>query len=189
MKKFFSEFKAFITKGNILDMAVGVIIGGAFNTIVTTLNKQVLMPVVNWALSYIGGGNGLFTIMPNSQVIDTTGMSEEAMADAIAGAQLGPDGLYYKVLNYIDWSAFFESIINFIFIALTLFIIVKVASFTAKKRAQFEARVAEEKAKKEAANAPEPEPEPELEPEPEPQPDPVVLLLTEIRDSLKKDSE
>ncbi|RAZ95213.1 large conductance mechanosensitive channel protein MscL, partial [Klebsiella oxytoca] len=65
MKKFVQEFKAFITRGNVLDMAVGVIVGGAFNTIVTTLNKHILMPVVNWALSHIPGmSSGLYTILP-----------------------------------------------------------------------------------------------------------------------------
>ena len=41
MKKFFEDFKSFITRGNVLDMAVGVIVGGAFNTIVTTLNQKI----------------------------------------------------------------------------------------------------------------------------------------------------
>ncbi len=188
--KFFKEFKAFITKGNILDMAVGVIIGGAFNTIVTTLNKQILMPVVNWALSYIPGSeNGLYTIMGNSKLIDTTGLTAEEVLAAQAAATLGPDGNYYTILNYIDWSAFIESIINFLFIALTLFIIVKVAKTMAEKRAAFEAKLAAEKAKKEAEENPVVEAEPEPQPEPEPTPDPVVLLLTEIRDSLKKTEE
>ena len=183
MKKFFSEFKAFITKGNILDMAVGVIIGGAFNTIVTTLNKQILMPIVNYFLSFIPGmENGLYTIMPNSKLIDTIGMTEEEIAAAQAAAQLGPDGLYYNVLNYINWSAFIESIINFLFVAMTLFIIVKVAKAMAENRKKMEAKLAAAKAQEEPA----PEPEPQPEPEPEPQPDPVVVLLQEIRDSLKK---
>ena len=185
MKKFFSEFKAFITRGNILDMAVGVIIGGAFNTIVTTLNKQILMPIVNWALSYIPGmENGLYTIMGNSELIDYTGVDMtdlEAVAALEAAGKLGPDGKYYKVLNYIDWSAFIESIINFLFVALTLFIIVKVAAGIAKKRKEAEEKLKAKNAVQEAVAEPEPEPVPE----PEPQPDPVVLLLQEIRDSLK----
>lgn len=172
MKKFFSEFKAFITRGNILDMAVGVIIGGAFNTIVTTLNKQILMPIVNWALSHITDGSGLYTILPNSRLVD---MTDEA---AVAAATLGPDGLSYSVLNYIDWSAFIESIINFIFIALTLFIIVKVANVVANKRKEFEEKL-KKKETKEAEDVVE-------EPAP-PAPDPVVVLLEEIRDSLKKE--
>lgn len=137
-KGFFKEFKEFITKGNILDMAIGVIIGGAFNTIVTTLNKQVLMPIVNWALSYIGGGNGAYTMLPNS-VLATE-------ADILAGVatQLGPDGQSYTVLNYIDWSALIESVINFIFIALTLFIILKVARYASRKRAELAAKFKKE---------------------------------------------
>ena len=51
MKKFFREFKAFITRGNVIDMAVGVIVGGAFTAIVTALTNQIFKPLVNWALS------------------------------------------------------------------------------------------------------------------------------------------
>lgn len=170
MKKFFSEFKAFITRGNILDMAVGVIIGGAFNTIVTTLNKQILMPIVNWALSNITDGSGLYTILPNSRLVD---MTDEA---AVAAATLGPDGLSYSVLNYINWSAFIESIINFCFIALTLFIIVKVANSLANRRKALEEKLKKENAKDAVAEEPAP-----------PAPDPIVVLLEEIRDSLKKE--
>ena len=50
-KGFFAEFKKFITRGNVIDMAVGVIIGGAFTAIVTSLNKDVLTPL----LGLIGG--------------------------------------------------------------------------------------------------------------------------------------
>lgn len=170
MKKFFSEFKAFITRGNILDLAVGVIIGGAFNAIVTTLNAKILMPLVNWALSHIPGmESGLYTILPNSVLADAT-----AAQDAVT---LGPDGLSYTVLNYIDWSAFIESILNFFFIALTLFIIVKVAMVLSQKR-----KALEEKLRKEHQE----EVVEEAATEPEPTPDPVVTLLEEIRDTLKE---
>ena len=47
MKKFFSEFKEFISKGNVLDLAVGVIIGGAFSTIVTSLTDNIINPLIN----------------------------------------------------------------------------------------------------------------------------------------------
>ena len=173
MKKFFEDFKKFITRGNVLDMAVGVIVGGAFSTIVNTLNKNILMPVVNWALSHIPGmSSGLYTILPNSI------LAEAGTTDAVT---LGPDGLSYTVLNYIDWSSLVEAILNFFFIALTLFIIVRVFTYLGEKR-----RKLEELAKKEFEEeqvAPEPTPEPE--PEPEPAPDPMIVLLTEIRDSLK----
>ncbi len=47
MKKFFSEFKEFISKGNVLDLAVGVIIGGAFSSIVTSLTDNIIKPLIN----------------------------------------------------------------------------------------------------------------------------------------------
>lgn len=185
MKKLIQEFKAFITRGNVLDMAVGVIVGGAFNTIVTTLNKQILMPVVNWALSFIPGmESGLYTILPNSKLATAT-----TAADAIV---LGPDGKSYTVLNYIDWSAFIESILNFFFIALTLFLILKVFTTLSNKRKAYEEKLRAEREAKEALEkealeqvpAEEIVPEPVIEPEPVK--DPVIVLLEEIRDSLKE---
>lgn len=170
MRKFFKEFKEFITKGNILDMAVGVIIGGAFNTIVTTLNKQVLMPIVNWALSYISGGSELCTVLPNYTLYDP--VLHEGSTPVIV------NGISYYSVNYINWSAFIESIINFIFIALTLFIIIKVAKYASRKRAELAERMKKEQE----------EPAP-VEEEKEPEPDPVVVLLQEIRDSLQAKEE
>ncbi len=174
MKKLIQEFKAFITKGNVLDMAVGVIVGGAFNTIVTTLNKQILMPVVNWGLSFIPGmSSGLYTILPNSKLADST-----TSIDAVI---LGPNGKSYKVLNYIDWSAFIESILNFFFIALTLFIILKVFTTLAKKRKEFEDNLKAKKQVEEVATIDEKPEEIKVEVK-----DPVIGLLEEIRDSLKE---
>lgn len=183
MKNMFNEFKAFISKGNVIDMAVGVIIGGAFNTIVLTLNKQILMPIVNWALSFIPGmQSGLYTILPNSVLATSS-----AASDAVT---LGPDGLSYTVLNYIDWSAFIESILNFFFIALTLFVILKVVTTLAHKRKELEDSLREKLAEAEAKKASETD---ELKAEevvaPEPVKDPVVVLLEEIRDNLKKEQE
>lgn len=147
MKKFMEEFKNFIMRGNVLDMAIGCIVGGAFNTIVNTLNNKILMPVINWVLSYISGsGSGLFTILPNSQLLPE-GSTEAGV--------LGPDGLTYLVLNYIDWSAFIESIFNFLFTALTLFIIIKTFTYLSKKREALEEKIRkeiEEEKAKEAEN-------------------------------------
>jgi large conductance mechanosensitive channel len=53
MKKFIEEFKQFISKGNVLDLAVGVIIGGAFSTIVTSLTEDIIQPFIN----LIGGAD------------------------------------------------------------------------------------------------------------------------------------
>ena len=55
MKKFFGEFKKFITRGNVLDMAVGVIVGGAFTAIVNGLSNNVLKPIINYLLALMLG--------------------------------------------------------------------------------------------------------------------------------------
>ncbi len=183
MKKFFKEFKEFITRGNVLDLAVGVIIGGAFNTIVTTLNQKVLMPIVNWALSFVSKGAELCTVLKGPGTITM----EEYLKTAEASSEATPivvNGVSYYSVIYISWSAFIESIINFLFVALTLFIIVKVAMAFHKKihaRQEKEAaeRLALEKEKERLeleAKAKEPKPVTELD------------LLMEIRDLLKKDN-
>ncbi len=177
-KGFIKEFKEFISKGNILDLAVGVIIGGAFNTIVTTLNQRVLMPIVNWVLSYVFGRDNaeLVTVLPNSVKMS------EVSADVSAGVTpVVVNGVEYYSVNYISWSSFIESIINFLFIALTLFIIVKVATHLSNKRKEFEEK---RKAEEEAAN-----PVEEVPAEPVA---PVVTeldILTEIRNLLLEQKE
>ena len=109
MKKFFGEFKTFITRGNVLDMAVGVIVGGAFTGIVNGLSNYILKPIINWLLALLLGTNGL----------------EGAITMLSAGyAADGSIDLANSI--YIDWGAFISSIINFLLIAFTLFTIVRV---------------------------------------------------------------
>lgn len=108
MKKFFKEFKTFITRGNVLDMAVGVIVGGAFTAIVNALSNNILKPIINWLLALIMGKDALsevFTFLTKTTLEDGT----IDLANSI----------------YIDWGAFINAIINFLLIALVLFIIVK----------------------------------------------------------------
>lgn len=110
LKKFFSDFKKFISRGNILDMAVGVIIGNAFSAIVTAFTDKIIMPLINFLLSMSGGEEGLasaFTFFKTAY--DETGAID--LTNSI----------------YIDWGAFITAILNFLIIALTLFIILKVA--------------------------------------------------------------
>ena len=109
MKKFFGEFKTFITRGNIVDMAVGVIVGGAFTAIVNGLSNFVLKPLINWFLALILGKDALselFTFLKTT-VDATTG--EIDLANSI----------------YIDWGSLINAIINFIITAFVLFCIVK----------------------------------------------------------------
>ena len=63
MKKFFEEFKKFITRGNVIDMSVGVIVGSAFTAIVNGMGNFVLKPIINWILALIFGSNSLDGIL------------------------------------------------------------------------------------------------------------------------------
>ncbi len=189
MKKFFSEFKKFISRGNVMDMAVGTIIGAAFTAIVTALSNGILKPIINMVLYYCFGGNKdalskMYTVLVPVMKVEE-GVEILDLANSI----------------YIDWGAFISAIINFLLIAFVLFLIIKAfnnikdSAENAKnleKKIEFkqskgiklnnkeaayvaeQARIKEEEAKK------------ALEPKPEPTPDPVVVLLEEIRDSLKK---
>lgn len=108
IKQFFAEFKKFITRGNVLDMAVGVIVGGAFTAIVNGLSNNVLKPLINWLLAFVLGKEGLSgAITMLSPAFDEAGAL--VLAESI----------------YIDWGAFISAIINFFIIAFVLFTIVK----------------------------------------------------------------
>lgn len=113
MKKFFKEFLAFIKRGNVLDMAVGVIVGSAFTAIVTALSNGILKPLINWVLALVGGdSNALesaYTILKATYTVNDAGEKVLDLANSI----------------YIDWGAFISSIINFILIAFVVFCIVK----------------------------------------------------------------
>ena len=190
MKKFLSEFKAFITRGNILDMAVGVIIGGAFSAVVSAFTNKILMPIINAVLSYITNGAGLYTILFHSELA-----SAEQILEGTAIP--GPDGQAYSRLFYIDWSAFIDVVINFFFIALTLFVILKIVMGISKKNAEIKEKAKQRLAGKknaegEASEAVEETPAVEEAPAEEvkePEIDPVIALLQEIRDELKSKKE
>lgn len=136
MGKFLSDFKEFAMKGNIIDMAVGVIIGGAFGKIVTSLVNDMIMPVI----SLVTGGEGYKNL---KHVI--TEASEDGSVQEVA----------------INYGIFIQNIIDFIIIALSIFVALRV--------------IMKFKKKEEAAPAAPPAPSAE------------ETLLTEIRDLLKKD--
>ncbi len=118
MKKFFGEFKKFITRGNILDLAVGVIVGGAFTAIVTSLTNNIIRPLINWIISLIGGKEGL----ANVYTILVPAYSENGALDL-------------KSSIYIDWGLFITAIIDFFIIAFVVFLIIKAVN---KAREAFE---------------------------------------------------
>ncbi len=185
-KGLWTEFKAFISRGNVLDMAVGVIIGGAFNAIVTAFTN-ILLSLCTWAVP--GGLKGLVTVLPalndaqrglagigqkfdaaNLQSLATT-VAASNYADQIAA---NPNYLVenpnliesaksfltskytlhgatytYNLSAVIDWGTFINAVISFLIVALTLFIVVKVASAVSKKRIEMQEKAKAALAKKE----------------------------------------
>jgi len=110
---FVSDFKAFAMRGNIVDIAVGIIIGIAFGQIVTSLVNDVIMPPIGLLLGKVNFAD-LF--------IDISGKGPVSLAAAkAAGAAV------------IAYGAFINTIINFIIIALVVFIIVRMVNRMAKK--------------------------------------------------------
>lgn len=118
MKKFFAEFKKFITRGNVVDMAVGVIVGSSFTAIVNALSNNILKPIINYLLALIFGANSL------SEVYTFLQRGYKDVLDE-AGNVIGQE-LDLAQSIYIDWGTFINAIINFLLIAFVLFTIVKI---------------------------------------------------------------
>lgn len=97
MKKFFGEFKTFIARGNVLDMAVGVVIGGAFSAIVTAL-VNILLSVCTWAVP--GGLKGLVTVLPAANDMQR-GMNEAiGLGQSFQASELHALGVKLVEANY-----------------------------------------------------------------------------------------
>ena len=132
----FEEFKKFAMRGNVIDLAVGVVIGAAFTGIVNSLVKDIIMPPIGWAMGGIDFSNFFFTVK---------GGAFNTLADAQkAGAVT------------INYGVFVNAMINFLVVAVALFMLIRVIN-----RIQA--------------------PPPAVDAPPE-----DILLLREIRDSLKK---
>lgn len=124
IKAFFSEFKTFITRGNVLDLAVGVIVGSAFTAIVTAVTNNILQPLINWFLATILGSDSLSNVY--------TMLKTVYEVDATTGAVTDVIDLTNSI--YIDWGAVITAIINFILVALVLFCIVRFFNNLAEAR-------------------------------------------------------
>lgn len=151
---FFHDFKAFITKGNILDMAVGVIIGSAFNQIVTSLVNDILMPVVG-------------------KLCNTQDLTD--LKAVITPEVLDAEGAVVTAEVAIRYGQFISYIINFLIVALTLFVILRAAMTFQKKMEAL--RKKEETA--EEAPAPAAPPQPTVEEQ-------TLTVLTEIKSLLSQ---
>jgi large conductance mechanosensitive channel len=158
---FFKEFKEFAVKGNVMDMAVGVIIGGAFGKIVTSLVNDILMPPIGALL-----GNMNFSDLK----LDISRIRNVSQAVGDVANAITPDGVDVasaaEAVEPIYWNygAFIQQCIDFIILAFCVFLMVKLMNHLTRKK---------------EAEAPAPAPAPAPEPTAE------EKLLTEIRDLLK----
>ena len=108
-----SEFKAFIARGNVLDLAVGVIIGAAFGKIVTSLTDDLIMPFI----SLITGGGTDFS----AKYIVLGGAEKVQAGMSLAAAKAAG-------ANVLAWGSFITAIINFLILAFVIFLIVRQAN-------------------------------------------------------------
>ena len=131
--KLVDEFKAFVMRGNVVDMAVGVIIGAAFGKIVTSLVNDIFMPIIGMII-----GNVDFSSL------------EIKLGEPVEGAEQAA----------IRYGMFIQEIVNFLIIALCIFMVIKLINKAKKKKDE--------------------------EPAPAPEPTKEEVLLTEIRDALNK---
>jgi len=179
-----SEFKAFISKGSIIDLAVGVIIGGAFQAIVNAIVNGILMPIISWAIPS-QGIDGIVTILNGNDPSVYLGAAGDKTVIASAEAN-GITTIEYwgnlydsSKVNVINWGTLINAIIYFLLVAIFLFTVVKVASVVRKKREAIKAKELEKYYEKHPEERPKPA-EPEA-------PKPTELdLLTSINENLKK---
>ena len=135
MKNFFKEFKEFISRGNVLDMAIGVIIATAFGKITAALVSNVITPLLAWAFN-----------APNTDALNIT----------LRAAEMGAEGEVVKEAIVLGLGTLVGAIVDFIIIALVIFAIVR--AFNKAKAAAEAKKKAEEEAAAAAAEPEEPKP-------------------------------
>lgn len=105
MKKFFSEFKEFAMRGNVVDMAVGVIIGGAFGKIVTSLVNDVIMP-------------GIGVLTGGASFSEYKWVLKPEVVDGVTNEVITPEAA-------ITWGAFVQTIVDFLIVAFCIFLAIR----------------------------------------------------------------
>ncbi len=163
-----ADFKKFITRGNVLDLSVGVIMGGAFNAIVTAFTN-ILLSICTWGVP--GGIKGLVTVLPAANAtqkgvegigqhfsdlkqatIDyaaSQGVTITESSDTFVQWQNSLKTLYtlhgttwtYNLSAVIDWGSFINAVISFFVIAMTLFVVVKVFNSLKAQRIAFQEKM------------------------------------------------
>lgn len=139
MKKFFGEFKAFIAKGNVIDMATAVIIGAAFNKIITSLVNDVIMPLISILVGGLNVTDWKWVISP--EVLDEAGVVVTAE-------------------NALRYGVFIQAVIDFLIVAFCIFLALKVVlsfqntfeKMKKKKEEEVVEEVVEEAAEPEPSN-------------------------------------
>lgn len=109
-----NEFKAFIARGNVLDLAVGVIIGAAFGKIVTSLTDDVIMPIISWLTGGVDFTNKFVVL--GTIPADYTGSASDYAALKKAGVAM------------LGYGSFITALINFVLLAFVIFLIVRQAN-------------------------------------------------------------
>ena len=162
-KGFWKEFKEFISRGNVLDMAVGIIIGGAFTAIITAVVNNILTPLLQMIPGMGEDGFGALQLVLRDAVIEEGAVVAEAVV--------------------LDFGIVISALITFLLTAFVLFLIVRTVNRVRARADELRAAKAAQEAA-EAVEAVEPAPAPE---EPAVPPAPTTEeLLAEIRDLLKK---
>ncbi len=132
MKKFIREFKDFIAKGNVIDMAVAVVIGGAFKEIVNALVNDIIMPLIGLATGGASMADWKYVISPETVLADGTIVPENAL-------------MYGDLI---------QKIVDFLIIALCIFVALKVVLALQSKTRELAHKKQEEEAAEAAAEAP-----------------------------------
>lgn len=118
----FTEFKEFAMRGNVIDLAVGVVIGAAFGKIVTALVDKIIMPPLGWLIGRVDFSQLAWTLAP---------------------ARLGPDGKEIPAV-VIGYGDFLNTLVQFVIVAFAIFLVVKVINRLARKKEAAPAAPAEE---------------------------------------------
>ena len=139
------DFKAFAMKGNLIDMSIGVIIGGAFGKIVTSLVSDIIMPILGMI---------------------TSGINFSSLKLVLKEAEIAPDGKVISPENAINYGNFLDTILNFLIIAFSIFMIIRLLQEAKNKLVKAQEEETEKAEKKPS----------------------VEDLLGEIRDLLKNEA-
>ena len=129
-KGFFREFKEFISRGNVLDMAVGIIIGGAFTAIINALVNNILTPLLQW-IGVSGDGMGALQVVLKEAVVQ--------------------DGVVVADAVIMDFGIVISAVISFLLTALVLFLIVKAFNTVRRKAEEAKAAVLQDRVIQRAA--------------------------------------